>query len=334
MTDFNALKKQYEDLKELCIKGVSFYEDKDELIEDFPNQIMMLILRVWGAQPGYHEDYKRALEVVAGEIEMSEATFDDLVKSVAEVPLLPAMKQFIHMVITEGAIDKPFCKSFIDLLVEFLTDMAFINGDCVPEEANQIEQIRMVHMDFYNEFNLTRRRVKTGAVPAGTFKYDRYGLATEWTLNKDGVVSFNSSAEPQSEDKVALISEAAPEKKKYIVKSKLPDSLFRVDMRAAEVFGLTDIKVHGWWHNDQLIIVGQLYAEKGLKDEFSLIATIIDKDGDIVEQRSNEGYGGGSISTSMVRKNAFFHGYPFRFYSLAPVSKTSDISEIRITFDS
>lgn len=325
MTDFNSLKKQYEALSAICDVAA----DKEETLREFRSRMSIFVLRVWSAQPGFHEDYIPALALMAEGQEMSKDTILDFMKQASQKPEIPMVPAFAMLTVAAGETeDTSVCRTFVEGLVQFLTDMAFINGDCTPEEANEIEKIRMAHLDFYNEYMLTKRRVKSGAIPAGDFKYERYGATVEYTLREDGSAVFDSDGEGGSQE----AEKASGPDPKYIAKSRYLDDIIQVERKAAEKVGVTDFDFHAWWYDGTLLILGKIYAAKGLRKEFSLSATLYDQDGDIAEQDENREYGGGSIICSTVREDNFFQGYPVQFTFLNPVEKKEDISKIKITF--
>lgn len=329
MTDFEGLKKQYQALEAMC----SALNVAEAPVDQFRARMIIYVLRVWSAQPGFHEDYIPALAIMMEGVTMTEEELQNFMSQVAAKPVISMMPAFVLLAAAEEMLAEhgllSVCRSFVDQLVTFLTDMAFINGDCTPEEANEIEHIRMVHMDFYNEYTLTRRRVASGALPPGDFCYERYGAKVEYTLRADGSVVLNSDESgtlPEPE------SVKVPESK-YMAESRLPDELIQVDRRVAEIVGITDCNFHAWWCDGSLLICGKIYAAQGLKKQFSLTATVYDRDGDIVESDTNGGYGSGGITCSTVRKSNFFQGYPVRFDFFHPLEQKEDVSKIKITFN-
>lgn len=320
MTDFNSLKKQYEALTAICMAA----SDKEAALREFRSRLMIMVLRVWSAQPGFHEDYIPALAMMAEGEKMTEEVICDFMDQAADKPVIPMFPQFpMFTVMVAETGDTSACLSFVYSLVAFLTDMAFINGDCTPEEADEIEQIRMVHMDFYNEYMMTKRRVMAGAISPGSFTYNRYGGTVEYWLDSNGS-AVQKNVEQQDSPHVKDDT--------YLSPSRYSDDVIKVDMQLAKPLGLTDVKVHAWWFDNKLNITGQLYAEKGLRKRFDMQATLYDRDGDVLEQDTNEYYGGGGIRCSTVRQENFFPGYPFRFVFLSPAEAKGDIARIKISF--
>lgn len=320
MTDFNSLKKQFDALSSIC----SVSADQEDALRVFRSRMSIMVMRVWSAQPGFHEDYIPALALMTEGEEMSEEDICDFMAQAAAKPVIPMLPAFVQLTVAAGDKDPSICRRFVDSLVSFLTDMAFVNGDCTPEEANEIEAIRMVHMDFYNEYMLTKRRVKSGAVPAGKFTYNRYDAVVEYVLREDGSTVINH---PNSEDLPENMDSDI-----YLSPSRYSDDVIKVDMQLAKPLGITDVKVHAWWFDNKLNITGQLYAKRGLQKRFDMQATLYDRDGDVLEQDTNEYYGGGGIRCSTVRQENFFPGYPFRFVFLSPAEAKEDIARIKISF--
>lgn len=72
---------------------------------------------------------------------------------------------------------------------------------------------------------------------------------------------------------------------------------------------------------------GDCFAEK-IKEQFQLVCSVYDKDGDVIKSRENSSYGGSGWVTSRIKPGAFFSGFPFKFtlYDVKP----AQAKEIRI----
>lgn len=94
---------------------------------------------------------------------------------------------------------------------------------------------------------------------------------------------------------------------------RVPDDLFVRDYELEQDFGVEDIKLYGYWESDNhLCILGQIVADS-LEKEFSLVCSLYDKDGDVIESRDNESYGGSGFVTRAIKPDSFFNGFPFKF---------------------
>ena len=111
-------------------------------------------------------------------------------------------------------------------------------------------------------------------------------------------------------------------------KMRLPDSFFTRDYQLEKQFGIDDLKLYGYWEdNDSLVIIGQVFATD-LKKECCFICSIYDKDGDVIESTENDSYGSGLV-TSMIKPKTFFDGFPFKFDLYG--NKKKQVKEVRIT---
>lgn len=96
-------------------------------------------------------------------------------------------------------------------------------------------------------------------------------------------------------------------------KWRIPDSLFQRDKKLELEYGIEDIKLYGYYENtNSLYIVGEIIS-KALKNPFYMNCTIYDKDGDIIKTEECSSYGEG-LATSYIYPEAFFSGFPFKFY--------------------
>ena len=111
---------------------------------------------------------------------------------------------------------------------------------------------------------------------------------------------------------------------------KIPNDLFVRDYELEQEFGVEDIKLYGYWESDShLSILGQIVADS-LDKQFSLVCSLYDKDGDVIESTDNESYGGSGFVTHAIKPDSFFNGFPFKFsiYGL----KKNQVKEIKIVF--
>jgi len=109
---------------------------------------------------------------------------------------------------------------------------------------------------------------------------------------------------------------------------RIPNDMFYRDYDMEQEFGVDDIKLYGYWESDNhLAIVGQIVADS-LSKEFSLVCSVYDKDGDVIESSDNESYGGSGFVTRNIKPDSFFNGFPFRF-SIYGIKKNS-VKEIRV----
>ena len=100
-----------------------------------------------------------------------------------------------------------------------------------------------------------------------------------------------------------------------------------VRMRAAEQkYGIEDMKIYAYMNGRSLEVVGEIIAEE-IADSFTLICTVYDADGDMVETKDNCYYGEGLV-THAIKPKVFFNGYPFRFSIF--MNEGVNISKIRI----
>lgn len=109
---------------------------------------------------------------------------------------------------------------------------------------------------------------------------------------------------------------------------KVPSHVFTRDLELESEYGVTDIKLYGYWEGDSTLhILGQVFAEK-IKEQFQLVCSVYDKDGDVIKSRENSSYGGSGWVTSRIKPGAFFSGFPFEFtlYDVKP----AQAKEIRI----
>lgn len=315
MTDFGALKNQYEELKKLTIE-TGMDPDNYKL---FKGDIATMVLSIWNQQPGYDKSYSKALAVMADVNEVDEATVRSLLAKVENAGNdANIMQSFVIMVIMESEhqLKRGYSQNFMDKLVDFLTDMAFVNGDCTPEEASKIEEIRQLHMDFRSECMLNLRRVFCGAIEPGTFEYKRKGT------NETCVTYVIGNSLDENEKPVQ------PER--HISKYRLPEEKIEVDMRSALQHGIDEVKIYAWLSRGRIDIVGQLFAKSGLRDEISVHATVYDQDGDVLQSESMHGYGGGLVRCSL-RPEEMFPGHPFKIHININGFSLEDISKIRFT---
>lgn len=315
MTDFGALKNQYEELEKLTIDtGMD-----PENYKLFKGCIATMVLSIWNQQPGYDESYSKAFATMTDVNEVDEATVRSLLDKTANAGNEVAiMQSFVIMVIMESEhqLKRGYSRNFMDKLVDFLTDMAFVNGDCTPEEASKIEEIRQLHMDFRSECMLNRRRVLCGAIKPGTFEYKRKGT------NETCVTYVIGNTLDENETPAQL--------ERHISKHRISEDKIEVDMKLAMQHGIDKVKIYGWLNRGYIDVVGQLFAKSGLRDEISVHATVYDQDGDVLQTESMLGYGGGLVRCSL-RPEEMFPGHPFKISINMNGYSSEDISKIRFT---
>lgn len=315
MTDFRALKNQYEELQRITIDtGMD-----PENYKLFKGSIATMVLSIWNQQPGYDKSYSKALAIMTDVNEVDEATVRSLLAQTANAGNeVSIMQSFVIMVIMESEhkLKRGYSRNFMDKLVDFLTDMAFVNGDCTPEEASKIEEIRQLHMDFRSECMLNRRRVICGAIKPGTFEYKRKGTDVTCVT----YVIENTLGE----------NEKPAQLERHRSKYRIPEEKIEVDMKLAMQHGIDEVKIYGWLNSGSIDIVGQLFAKSGLRDEISVHATVYDQDGDVLQTESMHGYGGGLVRCSL-RPEEMFPGHPFKISINMNGYSLEDISKIRFT---
>ena len=211
MDNYDFLVREYEKLEKAYRSVCGGDEEK---LRAFRTHIGIHVMRVWSAELTYDPDYGKALSVIyEGEI-MPEETIRDFMRQAKEKAYITVSEAFVLMVAQEARTGAPDCKAFVDDLVTFLTDMAFVNGDCTAQEANEIEQTRWIYMDFYEEFMENVRGVKEGRLPEGQFVYNRYGANITYGCVKEaGREDFaKKDTEKEKAEESKKESEAAPEK--------------------------------------------------------------------------------------------------------------------------
>lgn len=102
---------------------------------------------------------------------------------------------------------------------------------------------------------------------------------------------------------------------------------WRLDYETEREFGVKDLALYGFWDDNHLRVMGQIFADK-IDKQFSFVCSIYDKDGDVIESTENESYGGSGFVTHAIKPDSFFNGFPFMF-SIYGVKK-SQAKEIHI----
>ena len=113
-----------------------------------------------------------------------------------------------------------------------------------------------------------------------------------------------------------------------ISKLRINDSMIVRDDSLDSTFGITDVKLYGYAHDDEICIVGEVFAKQPLKKNFCFMCNLYDYDDDIIESSENDSYGSGLV-TSMIQRNSFFDGFPFMFRFMS--RSISDVKYIKIT---
>ena len=110
---------------------------------------------------------------------------------------------------------------------------------------------------------------------------------------------------------------------------RVPDNMIIRDRKIEQEYGVTDMKVYAYWERENsLNIVGQIFA-KHLTKKFLLVCSLYDEDGDVLDSRQNETYGGIGFVTYEINPDTFFDGFPFRF-DVYDAAKMHQVKEIRI----
>lgn len=106
---------------------------------------------------------------------------------------------------------------------------------------------------------------------------------------------------------------SAPTTQYPTTKYRLADDIFHRDLPIEKKFGISDLKLYGYWEDeDSLRIVGEIFCKKRPSGSFCMMCTIYDEDGDVIEATESNHYGSGLV-TSMIEPAAFFDGFPFVF---------------------
>lgn len=108
---------------------------------------------------------------------------------------------------------------------------------------------------------------------------------------------------------------------------QIAPEMFTRDYETEREFGVKDLALYGFWDDNHLRVMGQIFADK-IDKQFSFVCSIYDKDGDVIESTENESYGGSGFVTHAIKPDFFFNGFPFMF-SIYGVKK-SQAKEIHI----
>ena len=99
-----------------------------------------------------------------------------------------------------------------------------------------------------------------------------------------------------------------------------------VRVRAMEkAFGIEDLSIVAYVAEGVLYVVGQIKAER-IEEDLLLKCTVYDGEGDMIDSIENLPYGGEGLS--VIRKNAFFNGLPFKFEK--KLKRNENVGKLRI----
>ena len=99
-----------------------------------------------------------------------------------------------------------------------------------------------------------------------------------------------------------------------------------VRVRAMEkAFGIEDLSIVAYVAEGVLHVVGQIKAER-IEEDLLLKCTVYDGEGDMIDSIENLPYGGEGLS--VIRKNAFFNGLPFKFEK--KLKRNENVGKLRI----
>ena len=146
MESLYFLREEYLKLEEAFLKV-----GKAENLKEFRQGIADLVLHIWSEEGGYHCDYGKVLafidgKEIAGDNEGEDDIYTDDIYTKERVQELilkakekgyEIIRAFEDMINVSGEM----AKKFISDLVTFMTDIAFIDGDCTVAEANTIAAI-------------------------------------------------------------------------------------------------------------------------------------------------------------------------------------------------
>ena len=133
MNKYEQLKKEYELLQSSC----SAYLNGDDDSE-FEYYIESAMLRIWGANGRYSEDYASAIEAISGvsrtAVQITRAMLDSV--DPAEASKIPSF--FDRMIADDFENGTHRAKDFVTDLKSLLAGAAFINGDFTIEESGAL----------------------------------------------------------------------------------------------------------------------------------------------------------------------------------------------------
>ncbi|MGN1413001.1 MAG: AAA family ATPase [Anaerovoracaceae bacterium] len=180
MENYELIREDYRKLENAFLKVC---EAKD--LPEYRERIAAYVLRVLHADPVYHRECEDVLALVLGGTRHTEAEIREKMVRAGALPYPTISAGFVHMTAGDVKNGAPDCRKYIMDLAAFLTDVSFLDGDCTPEEANRIEEIRMIHLDFYEEFKKNVEGVMERDLPGGQFVYNRFGANITYGCEKE-----------------------------------------------------------------------------------------------------------------------------------------------------
>ena len=85
---------------------------------------------------------------------------------------------------------------------------------------------------------------------------------------------------------------------------QIAPEMFTRDYETEREFGVKDLALYGFWDDNHLRVMGQIFADK-IDKQFSFVCSIYDKDGDVIESTENESYGGSGFVTHAIKPDSF-----------------------------
>ena len=219
MENYELIRQDYLKLEKAFLEVCG---EKD--LPEYRERIAAYVLRVLSADPVYHKECEDVLALVLGGTRHTEEEIREKMVRAGALPYPTISAGFVHMTAGDVKSGTPDCREYIMDLAAFLTDVSFLDGDCTPEEANRIEEIRMIHLDFYEEFKKNVEGVMERDLPGGQFVYNRFGANITYGCEKEtgkptkdaGKADFagkeKQKAKAEAKKDAELEKEAEPEK--------------------------------------------------------------------------------------------------------------------------
>lgn len=180
MEHYELIREDYQKLEKAFLEVC---EKKD--LPEYRERIAAYVLRVLSADPIYHKECEDVLALVLGGVRHTEGEIREKMVRAGALPYPTISAGFVHMTAGDVKSGAPDCRKYIMDLAAFLTDVSFLDGDCTPEEANRIEEIRIIHLDFYEEFKKNVEDVMERDLPGGQFVYNRFGANITYGFEKE-----------------------------------------------------------------------------------------------------------------------------------------------------
>jgi len=173
MSDYKHIEEKYEKLKRAYLLACP-----EEDLQAFHSHMALHCMRVWAEEDDVREEYAKALEVVLGQ-EYPLPIIEDFINQVADVPAVPCADAFSLIVKSALENNQPDLLQFLDDLTAFLTDMAFVDGDCTEAEADIIELTKNLYGDFAREaLEFAMACIENGDF-SKPFQYHKNGYSAE-----------------------------------------------------------------------------------------------------------------------------------------------------------